>query len=202
MLDEEAMVPEDGSPQARTALLVVDVQNDFCPGGSLPVQDGDAVVPVLNDYLTRFMREGLPVVFSRDWHPAQTTHFQDQGGPWPPHCVQDTPGAAFHPSLSVPEKAVIVSKGMGPGEDGYSAFVGRDQQGRSLATLLREQGVEKLVVGGLATDYCVLSSVLEAREAGFDVDVISSGIRGVDVQPGDSHKAIERMKTAGARFIE
>jgi nicotinamidase/pyrazinamidase len=185
----------------RTALLVVDVQNDFCPGGSLPVQDGDRVVPVLNNFISRFEAEGQPIFFSRDWHPPRTTHFQAQGGPWPEHCVQGTTGAEFHPSLKVPGSAVIVSKGMGADEDGYSAFVGRDDSGVSLASLLRERGVQALVVGGLATDYCVLNSVLEGIEAGFSVDVIAEGIRSVDVQPGDSDRAIERMKAAGAQFI-
>jgi len=186
----------------RNALLVVDVQNDFCPGGSLPVPRGHEVVPVLNDYIARFSREGLPVVFSRDWHPAQTSHFRTQGGPWPEHCVQGTRGAEFHPDLSLPGTALIVSKGMGPDEDGYSAFVGRDQEGRSLVSLLREQGVQKLVVGGLATDYCVLNSVLDALEAGFSVDVIGAGTRGVEVQAGDTDRAIQQMKSAGARFLD
>lgn len=185
-----------------TALLVVDVQNDFCPGGSLPVPDGDKVVPVLNAYIERFRREGRPIILSRDWHPARTTHFKEFGGPWPVHCVQGTRGADFHPALIVPPEAIIVSKGMGADEDGYSAFVGRDQQGRRLAELLRELGVRKLLVGGLATDYCVLNSVLEARQEGFDVEVIRSGIRGVDVQPGDSDRAIERMQQSGATFID
>jgi nicotinamidase/pyrazinamidase len=185
----------------RQALLIVDVQNDFCPGGSLPVASGDQVVPVVNEYISGFTREGGPVIFSRDWHPAETTHFKTQGGPWPPHCVQGTRGAEFHPRLEVPARAVIVSKGMGPSEDGYSAFVGRDERGRPLADLLRELGAERVVIGGLATDYCVLNSVLEAREAGFAVDGIERGIRGVDVRPGDSERAVERMRTAGARFI-
>ena len=185
----------------QTALLVVDVQNDFCPGGSLGVAAGDEVVPVLNEYISRFAREGRPVIISRDWHPPETTHFRTLGGPWPPHCVQGTRGAEFHPRLEIPATAVIVSKGMGPSEDGYSAFVGRDERGRPLADLLRELGAERVVIGGLATDYCVVNSVLEAREAGFAVDVIERGIRGVDVTPGDSERAVERMRTAGARFI-
>jgi nicotinamidase/pyrazinamidase len=185
----------------RSALLVVDVQNDFCPGGSLPVPDGDDVVSVLNRYVEDFRREGRPVVFSRDWHPATTTHFAAHGGPWPEHCVQGTRGADFHPDLRVPPDAVIVSKGMGAEEDGYSAFVGRDEHGRGLASLLRDEGIEKLVVGGLATDYCVLNSVLEGLEAGFEVDVIADAIRAVEVSPGDGERAVERMKAAGARFV-
>ena len=185
----------------KRALIVVDVQNDFCPGGSLAVADGDQVVPVLNRYVERFTEQGLPVIFTRDWHPAETSHFQAQGGPWPPHCVQGTPGARFHPDLLVPATAIVVSKGMEPGEDGYSAFVGRDQRGRRLAELLREFGVGTLLVGGLATDYCVVSSVVEAREAGFEVEVIADAIRAVDIKPGDGERAIERMLAAGASLV-
>jgi nicotinamidase/pyrazinamidase len=191
-----------GRLEEATALLVVDVQNDFCPGGSLPVADGDQVVPVLNDYVGRFVRAGRPVVFSRDWHPAETTHFLPQGGPWPVHCVQGTRGAEFHPQLRIPPEALIVSKGMGADEDGYSAFVGRDDEGRRLADRLRDLGVRKLLIGGLATDYCVLNSVLEARQHGLEVDVIRPGMRGVEVQPGDTARAIEKMRAAGARLIE
>jgi nicotinamidase/pyrazinamidase len=188
-------------PGAAEALLVVDVQNDFCPGGSLPVRDGDAVVPVLNEWIDRFVAAGRPVVLSRDWHPAVTSHFQAQGGPWPPHCVQGTPGAAFHPELRIPPEALVVSKGMANDEDGYSAFVARDEQGKHLVDLLRELGIEKLVIGGLAADYCVKWSVLEAREAGFGVDVIESGMRAVEVQPGDGDRAIAAMREVGARLI-
>jgi nicotinamidase/pyrazinamidase len=188
-------------PGAAEALLVVDVQSDFCPGGSLPVHEGDAVVPVLNEWIDRFAAEGRPVVLSRDWHPAVTSHFQTQGGPWPPHCVQGTPGAAFHPRLRFPPGVRVVSKGMAKDEDGYSAFVARDDRGRPLVDLLRELGIEKLVIGGLATDYCVKWSVLEAREAGLDVDVIESAIRAVEVAPGDGERAIEAMRKAGARLI-
>lgn len=186
----------------RTALLIVDVQNDFCPGGSLPVADGDRVVPVLNERIRAFGRAGRPVFFSRDWHPPRTTHFQAQGGPWPAHCVQGTSGAAFRADLEVPKDAIIVSKGMGPDENGYSAFVGRDEGGRGLADLLRDRGIRTILVGGLATDYCVLNSVLEAVEHDFEVEVIADGVRGVEVKPGDTAAAIERMKTAGARFVD
>jgi len=120
------------------------------------------------------------VILSRDWHPALTTHFKEQGGPWPAHCVQGTPGADFHPDLTVPSGAIVVSKGMGSDEDGYSAFVGRDERGRRLADLLRELGATRIVVGGLATDYCVVNTALEGRAAGFEVDVIEAGIRAVD----------------------
>jgi nicotinamidase/pyrazinamidase len=198
----ESDLGEDGTLVGnRSALIVVDVQNDFCPGGKLAVRAGDAVVPVLNDYIARFTREQRPVILTRDWHPPETTHFLQRGGPWPEHCVQGTEGAEFHSDLSVPESAVIVSKGMGPDEDGYSAFVGRDERGASMVSLLREINVDRLVVGGLATDYCVVNTVLEGLEAGFSVEVIERGIAGVEVSPGDSQRAIDRMKAAGARLI-
>jgi nicotinamidase/pyrazinamidase len=182
-------------------LLIVDVQNDFCPGGSLGVPEGHRVIPVLNEYIERFLEQDALIIFSRDWHPPETTHFQSKGGPWPAHCVQGTTGAEFHPELKVPASAMVLSKGMGADEDGYSAFVARDQDQTPLATILRDHGIKKLVIGGLATDYCVLSSVIEARQAGLEVDVIADGICGVEVHPGDTERAIEQMKLAGARFI-
>ncbi|HEY3081257.1 MAG TPA: bifunctional nicotinamidase/pyrazinamidase [Chloroflexota bacterium] len=188
------------SDLSDAALILVDVQNDFCPGGSLAVPEGDRVVPALNRELERFTRAGRPVVASRDWHPAETTHFQSGGGPWPPHCVQDQPGARFHPALRLPRDAVVVSKGTGPREDAYSAFQARDVQGRALADILRGRGVRHLVVGGLATDYCVRATVLDALRQGFQVTVLEDAIRGVDLQPGDSERARAEMLDAGARF--
>ena len=185
---------------ARSALLVVDVQNDFCPGGALQVAGGDQVVDILNEYIDRYTAEERPVILTRDWHPQRTTHFQAYGGPWPSHCVQGSVGAEFHPRLRVPATALVVSKGMDPGEDGYSAFVARDGRGRRLADVLRTLDVETLVIGGLATDYCVVNSVVEGTAAGFAVEVIGSAIRAVDVKPGDGERAIERMKAAGAAF--
>jgi nicotinamidase/pyrazinamidase len=184
-----------------SALLVVDVQNDFCPGGTLPVRDGDRVVPVLNTWLDRWARQGGAVYASRDWHPPATTHFADYGGPWPVHCVAQSPGAAFHPSLQLPAHTVIISKGSESGVDGYSAFDGRTAAGTSLADDLRARGVKRIVVGGLATDYCVRASVLDALRHGFEVSVIEDAIRGVDVHPGDSARAVDEMKAAGAVFV-
>ncbi|HEV8633787.1 MAG TPA: bifunctional nicotinamidase/pyrazinamidase [Chloroflexota bacterium] len=182
------------------ALILVDVQNDFCPGGALAVPEGDRVVPALNREVDRFSRAGRPVVASRDWHPAETTHFQSGGGPWPPHCVQGQPGAQFHRDLRLPRDAIVVSKGTGPREDAYSAFQARDDQGRALTDLLRRRGVRHLVVGGLATDYCVRATVLDGLRQGFEVTVLEDAIRGVDLQPGDSERARAEMRDAGARF--
>jgi nicotinamidase/pyrazinamidase len=184
----------------KAALLVVDVHNDFCPGGALAVPEGDKVVPVINAYIRRFVAAGLPVFASRDWHPAQTRHFVSGGGVWPPHCVQDTPGAAFHPDLRLPDNYVLISKGADPQDDSYSVLDGKGPSGEMLEDLMKDMGVEHLFVGGLATDYCVKFSVLDARRLGFTVTVLEDASRGVEVQPGDSAKAIEEMKAAGADF--
>jgi nicotinamidase/pyrazinamidase len=185
-------------PELDSALLVVDVQNDFCPGGSLPVADGERVVPVLNDYVETFRAAGRPIIATRDWHPERTTHFKQFGGVWPAHCVQGTRGAELHPGLRLPPEAQLVSKGMGAEEDSYSGFDARDEAGRPLAQLLANLGVQRLYIGGLATDYCVKHSVLDARRSGFEVVVLQDACRGVDVQAGDSERATEEMQLAGA----
>lgn len=182
-----------------SGLLLVDVQVDFCPGGALAVAEGDRVVPVLNAWTRAFLAAGRPVYASRDWHPAASAHFIAGGGTWPPHCVQDTPGAAFHPALALPAGVAVLSKGMDPAESGgYSAFEAVDDQGATLMDRLRRDGVRRLYVGGLATDYCVRASVLDARAAGLTVTVIRDAIRGVEVQPGDSARALAEMAAAGA----
>lgn len=183
--------------QEKAALLIVDVQNDFCPGGALAVSEGHLVVPVLNAYMARFAEAGLPIYASRDWHPPQTTHFQQFGGAWPPHCVQGTPGAEFHRDLRLPDDAVILTKGSGAEEDAYSAFQARTPEGASLAERLRADGVTHLYVGGLATDYCVRASALDARQHGLAVTLLIDASRGVDVHPGDSERAIAEMRAAG-----
>lgn len=186
---------------SRDALILVDVQNDFCPGGALAVPEGDRVVPVLNRYIERFDEAGAPIFVSRDWHPPKTKHFQAYGGAWPPHCVQGTPGAAFHPGLKMPESAVVVSKGMDPEQDAYSVFQAEDEQGMPFTAVLGERGVQRFYVGGLATDYCVKATVLDALREGFEVLVLADAIGAVDVKPGDGERAIAGMRDAGARFI-
>lgn len=187
---------------AHKALVVVDLQNDFMPDGALGVARGDEVVAPLSELARRFAAAGRPVFITRDWHPAETTHFQAQGGPWPPHCVQDTPGARFHPGLVIPASAVIVSKGAEPDEDAYSAFQARDASGRLLPDLLRDAGVGHLVIGGLATDYCVRFTVADAVRQGFRATVVADAVRAVDLEPGDGRKAVQEMVDAGATLAD
>ncbi len=186
----------------KDALLVIDVQNDFCPGGALPVLDGDRVVPVLNLCIEKFKAAKLPVFAKRDWHPEKTSHFKTFGGLWPPHCIQGSKGAEFHPDLKLPTDAIIVSAGMAPDEDAYSGFEGRDAGGAKLADLLRNHGVGRIFVGGLATDYCVKFTVLDALKEGFKAVLIEDGVRGVNLQPDDSARAVAEMRRAGAESIK
>lgn len=177
--------------QSGDALLLVDVQNDFCAGGSLPVPGGDDVVPVLNRWIEAAQAARAPVFASRDWHPVGHCSFKQQGGPWPVHCVQDTEGAAFHPGLDLPATAIRVSKGAAFDKDAYSAF-----DGTGLAAYLRGLGVRRLWVGGLAQDVCVLHTVLDACKEGFETHLIPEGTRPVD--PAAAEKADARMRAAGA----
>ena len=179
------------------ALLVVDVQNDFLSGGALAVAGGDGVIPVLNRWIGEFVRKGLPVFFTRDWHPARHCSFKAQGGPWPSHCVAGTEGASFAEDLEMPPVVRIVSKATREGEEAYSDF-----EGTGLAEELTGLGVGRVFVGGLATDYCIRATVLDACSAGFQVYVIEPAIRAVDVEPGDGDLAIAEMKAAGALFTD
>ncbi len=180
------------------ALIIVDVQNDFCDGGSLAVAGGQAVVPVLNAYGEHFAAAGTPVFASRDWHPAQTRHFRQFGGVWPPHCVRGTPGAEFHPDLVLPNGTRVASKGMEPSEDAYSAFQAHLESGAGLAEALRAAGVQRIYIGGLATDYCVKATVLDALKEGFAATVLIDASRGVNLQPHDAEDALQEMVAAGA----
>jgi nicotinamidase/pyrazinamidase len=172
------------------ALVLVDVQVDFCPGGALPVPEGDRVVPVLT---TLLRRAGVLAVATRDWHPADHCSFASRGGPWPVHCVAGTPGAAFHPDLDLGRiEHVITNKATTRDEEAYSGF-----QGTDLAALLRARGTRRIFVGGLATDYCVKATTLDARKEGFEVFLLTDAIRAVDVQPGDGDRALAEMRAAG-----
>jgi len=180
----------------RKALIVVDVQNDFCPGGSLPVAQGDEVVAPLNKLMKDFLDRGEPVYKTRDWHPAKTKHFQVYGGTWPIHCVQNTSGAEFHPDLIDDPRVTIISKGIDESADGYSGF-----DGTNLGQLLRDEEVEEVWVGGLATDYCVKQTVLDAARLGFEVRALADAMRAVNVEPDDGAKAVEEMRQAGAEIV-
>lgn len=180
------------------ALLVVDVQNDFCPGGNLAVPEGSRVIPVLNRYIALFRENGLPIFASRDWHPEKTSHFKPFGGVWPVHCVQGSDGAQFHPDLRLPPDVVILFKGADPQRDDYSAFQGVTESGTFFPEILRARGISKLYVGGLATDYCVKETVLEGLRHGLAVTLLEDASRGVDLEPGDSEKAVATMRAAGA----
>lgn len=182
----------------ESALLIEDVQNDFCSGGALAVPGGDEVVPVLNRYIDLFREHGLPVFASRDWHPQASGHFSDFGGIWPVHCVQGTKGARFHRELHLPEGVIVLSKGMDPAEDGFSSFEASSEDGASFFECLEERGVRHLYVGGLATDYCVKYTVLEALRKGYSVTVLLDAVRGVDLKPGDSKTALREMVQEGA----
>jgi nicotinamidase/pyrazinamidase len=182
--------------EKKKALIVVDVQNDFCPGGSLAVAHGDEVLAPLNKLMKEFLDRGEPVFKTRDWHLAKTKHFADYGGTWPVHCVQNTPGAEFHAGLSDDLRVTIISKGIDETADGYSGFDGPD-----LARTLREQGVKEVWVGGLATDYCVKHTVLDALRQGFTVKALADAMRPVNVAPNDGERAIEEMRNAGAEIV-
>jgi len=181
----------------RAALLVVDVQRDFCPGGTLAVEGGDEVVPGINRLVDAFERRGLPIFFTRDWHPPNHISFKQRGGPWPPHCVQGTVGAEFHPSLRIPTSAVVVSKGDNPEKEAYSGFEGSD-----LGARLKGLGVNEVFIAGLTTDYCVKRSSLDARRLGLSVNVLADCTRAVDVRPGDGKRALSAMKKAGVKLTD
>ncbi len=185
------MIPELGR---NSALIVVDVQKDFCPGGALAVPEGDKVVSVLNEYVELFRARGASIVATRDWHPSNHMSFKPQGGIWPPHCVQNRPGAEFHPQLKLGKEVHIVSKADKPDDEAYSGF-----QGTDLANWLKAKGITRVFVGGLATDYCVKSTALDAREEGFEAYFLEDASRGVEVNPGDSQRAIAQMEKRGVK---
>jgi nicotinamidase/pyrazinamidase len=176
------------------ALVIVDFQNDFTPGGALAVPDGDVIADRVNE-LAADPRFGL-VVATRDWHPPDHGSFADQGGPWPPHCVRGTPGAELNPALDRALVAAVVDKGQDPGTDGYSGF-----EGTRLGELLREHAIDRVTVVGLATDYCVKNTALDALRGGFAVAVDAGAVRGVEVEPGDSERALEELRAAGVEVI-
>ncbi len=174
------------------ALIIVDVQNDFCPGGALAVPQGDEVIPTINQLL----RHRWLSVATMDWHPADHCSFEPHGGPWPPHCVQGTAGAELHPELDTSRIQIIITKASRPDRDAYSGF-----DGTELAKILREKGVKRVAVCGIATDYCVRATALDALKEGFEVLVLEDAIRGVEVNPGDCQRALDGLCQAGAQLI-
>jgi len=176
------------------ALIVVDVQRDFCPGGALPVPEGDQVVPILNQYIERFKTASAKIYATRDWHPPNHKSFKAYGGIWPPHCIQASKGAEFHSDLVLPRGSEIVSKATKPSIPGYSGF-----EKTILERDLKKDSVTRVFVGGLATDYCVRSTALDALRLGFETVLLIDATRGVNVRPDDSDKAIGEMVGKGAK---
>lgn len=177
----------------QDAVLLVDVQNDFCPGGALEVEEGDEVVPVLNEWVREAVRKGALLAASRDWHPKDHISFDARGGPWPPHCIQGTVGAEFHPDLELPKGTAVLSKADEPEREAYSAF-----DGTGLEELLRRRDVRRLFVGGLAQDVCVRASVLDALDLGLEVHLLLDATRPVDPQKGE--EAVREMEERGVRI--
>lgn len=195
--DSIDMTMDTIQPTPKDALVIVDVQNDFLPGGKLGVAAGDEVIPVLNRYIDIFNRLSLPIYATRDWHPADHCSFKPQGGIWPPHCVAGSAGARFPATLELPYTATIVSKAATPEKDAYSGFEDTD-----LAAQLKSRGVERLFIGGLATDYCVLNTVIDALSHGFKVKLLLDAVRAVNLQPGDGRAAIDVMIDHGAEPLQ
>jgi nicotinamidase/pyrazinamidase len=187
---------DDVNLRVGDALLVVDMQNDFMPGGALGVHGGDQIIPEVNRLVETFIARHLPIVLSRDWHPPNHCSFEEQGGIWPTHCVQNTKGAAFTSGLSMPSDPSVISKATKAGQEAYSAF-----HGTGLSELLTRLGVTRIFIVGLATDYCVLETVRDARREGFEVVVLEDGVRAVNVHPEDGPRALQEMARLGARIV-
>ncbi len=185
----------------KKALLIVDVQNDFCPGGALGVPEGDKIVPYINKYIKIFSKKKLPIFATRDWHPIKTKHFKDFGGVWPVHCIQNTRGAQFYPKLRLPKETILLYKGIYPDKDGYSAFEAENENGMSFLSLLKRLGVQEIYISGLAIDYCVKFSTSDALKQGFKVKLLMDAVKGVNLRPNDSERAIKEMVKKGAKKI-
>jgi nicotinamidase/pyrazinamidase len=184
----------------NSALIIVDMQNDFCPGGALAVAGGDGIVPVINRYIGIFRERGYQIIASRDWHPSETRHFVKFGGIWPEHCVQRTYGAVFRSGLLLPPHTLVFSKGMDPERDDYSALQAINGEGTSMTEFLGKELIRNLYICGLATDYCVRETALEGLRLGFSITVLVDAVAGVDLLPGDSERALEVLIAAGAHF--
>ncbi|MBI5599803.1 MAG: isochorismatase family protein [Deltaproteobacteria bacterium] len=187
--------------KGKSALLVIDIQNDFCPGGALPVPGGDKIVDAINEYMERFSEAGVQIFATKDYHPVETKHFKEFGGIWPRHCVKGTPGAEFYPKLVFKYGTVVLTKGDRSNVEGSSVFEARDPVGNFFNMVLEAGYIKHIYVCGLATDWCVKATVMDALKKGYKVTVLLDAIKGVDVTPGDSEKAIEEMKKNGANMI-
>jgi len=185
----------------KKALLIVDVQNDFCPDGALAVPEGNKIVSTINKYIRIFAKKKLPIFATRDWHPVRTKHFKDFGGLWPVHCIQNTKGAAFHPDLKLPKEAILLYKGMDPEEDCYSSFSAQDLSGQPLFKLLKRMGITEIYIAGLATDYCVKYTAIDALKHGFKVKILLDAVKGVNLKTNDSTEAIKKITKMGAKKI-
>jgi len=185
----------------KAALLVVDIQKDFCAGGALAAPSGDAIIPAVNRHIAEARARDMAVYATRDWHPARTSHFKEYGGAWPPHCVQGTEGAQFHCALELPPDAIVISKGDDPERHGYSAFEGHTVDGKALLDDLRDRHITRVYLSGIATDYCVRESALDARKAGLEVRVLADAIAGIDVRAGDAQRALDEVSAAGAQVV-
>jgi len=174
------------------ALIIVDMQRDFMPGGALPVPDGDKIIPKVEEYIKKFKGKGALIVATRDWHPENHISFKEQGGPWPKHCVQNTDGAEF--VVKLPENTIIISKADKPDKEAYSGF-----EGTNLAEILKEKGIKKVYICGVATEYCVKATVLDALKHGFEVYILKDAIEGIN--PGDEEKALKELEERGAKII-
>jgi nicotinamidase/pyrazinamidase len=186
----------------KKALLVVDVQNDFCPGGALGVPEGHKIVPSINKYIKIFAKSKSPIFATRDWHPVKTKHFKDFGGVWPIHCLQNSKGATFHPDLKLTKDMILLYKGMDPDKDCYSSFHAEDASGISLLDWLKRLDIKELYIAGLATDYCVKFTAIDALKNGFKVRILIDAIQGVNLKPKDSEEAIKKIINMGAKKIK
>jgi len=176
------------------ALIVVDIQNCFCPGGELPVKEGDKIIPIINQYIHKFQKAGAKIYATRDWHPPDHKSFKEYGGIWPPHCLKGSKGAEFRSDLKLPEETTVISTGDKPSVEGYSGF-----DHTNLERKLKGEGVDRVFVGGLATDYCVKYTVLDALEKSFEVVLLTDAIKGVNRKPGDAERAVGEMVKKGAK---
>lgn len=187
--------------QSGDVLIITDMQNCFLPGGSLPVTRGDSIIGPLNSALDMFAVCGLPVIFTRDWHPPDHCSFQVKGGPWPVHCVRGTDDAAFSSRIHIPANPSVISKAVDPDKEQYSAYFGHDEAGRTMAENLRSLKTQRIFIGGVATEYCVFNTVVDMLKDGYNVYVLEDGVKPVEVNPGDGQNALDQMERRGARLV-